>query len=153
MIGENGLKRVRNTSFRVKELESDPALTHASGRTPRHFGNVEQALSEFEADGQMMDVVGKDGKKTWPDSNRPILPIIERSLRVMTMQGPRVTIARSDCMPAGTTLEFTVQMLKNRGYTEEILHKLFNYGRYEGIGQWRSGGNGRFIIKQFKKVK
>lgn len=66
--------------------------------------------------------------------------ILERPLRAETMQGPRVALAKSETVPAGTTFEFEVVMLDPgmRPYVEEWL----NYGALRGWGQWRNGGYG-----------
>ena len=69
-----------------------------------------------------------------------------RPLRAETMQGPRVSIAKSEVVKAGATLKFTVVVMEGSPLTEEILSDLFSVGEYgEGLGQWRgSGGKGKF---------
>ncbi len=69
----------------------------------------------------------------------------DRPLRAMTMQGPRTSLARSEELPAGTTCEFEVHCL-NDVISEGLLHDLFAYGEYQGLGQWRSGGNGSIDV-------
>ena len=68
--------------------------------------------------------------------------ICERPLRAQTAQGERIALARSETVPAGTTLEFTVILLNSTfaGVVQEWL----NYGMFRGIGQWRNSGKGRF---------
>lgn len=68
----------------------------------------------------------------------------QRPLRAMTAQGPRVTLASSEMVEAGATLEFTLQVLKNSDLTEDVLHTLFQYGQSHGLGQWRNAGWGKF---------
>lgn len=68
---------------------------------------------------------------------------IERPLRAETMQGPRVTLARSECLPEGTWFECEVEVLEGQ-IDEALLRELLEYGRYKGLGQWRNGGYGRF---------
>lgn len=68
--------------------------------------------------------------------------VLERPLRGQTAQGERVSLARSDTCPAGTTMEFTVEVLGV--VTEPLLREWFDYGRYQGLGQWRSSGVGTF---------
>jgi len=70
------------------------------------------------------------------------LGICERPLRVDTPKGPRVALARSETVPAGSTLEFTVNMLSkdHLKYVEEWL----NYGELKGLAQWRNSGKGIF---------
>lgn len=75
-----------------------------------------------------------------------------RSIRVMTAQGPRVSIIKSEQVPAGATLKFRLNALDGSPLTEEILHKLFDYGRMTGLGQWRNAGYGTFSFTM-KEVK
>lgn len=76
--------------------------------------------------------------------------VFERPLKAMTMQGPRVTLARSDKLEAakGVSLKFEVIILDNRdGVTRKWLEGLFEYGRFQGLGQFRNGSYGRFEVK------
>jgi len=68
--------------------------------------------------------------------------VLERPLRAQTPQGERVTLARSDYVPEGTFLEFTVEVLG--GVSETVLREWLDYGRYRGLGQWRNASYGRF---------
>ncbi len=70
--------------------------------------------------------------------------VLERSLRAMTMQGPRVTLVRSDYIDAGTELVATIRILKNKEVTGDIIHEILEYGRYRGLGQFRNGSYGQF---------
>jgi len=70
------------------------------------------------------------------------LGVLERPLRAQTAQGERVTLARSDTCPVGTTLEFTVTILGQ--VSEALLREWLDYGALLGLGQWRSAGWGRF---------
>lgn len=68
-----------------------------------------------------------------------------RPLRAQTMQGERISIANSEVVPAGSTLEFTLTLLDPAlwGAVEECLE----YGKYRGLGQWRNSGKGRFTYE------
>lgn len=70
----------------------------------------------------------------------------ERPLRAMTMQGPRVGLARSEELPAGTTLTAEFHVLKPE-INESLLRELLDYGEYQGLGQWRSGSWGSFTYE------
>lgn len=72
----------------------------------------------------------------------------ERPLRGQTMRGERITLVRSEILPAGTSLEFEVICLnkKHEGFVRQWL----NYGTLYGLLQWRSGGWGRFEWKEIK---
>ena len=66
----------------------------------------------------------------------------QRPLRAQTMQGERVALANSETCPAGTTAEFTVEVLQDdlMKYVIEWL----DYGKYNGLGQWRNSRKGSF---------
>lgn len=74
---------------------------------------------------------------------------LERPIRCETAQGPRVAIARSEMLPAGTTLEFDMEVLDGE-LSEALLRELMDYGYYAGLGQWRGGGCGRFRYEMVK---
>jgi hypothetical protein len=72
--------------------------------------------------------------------------VLERPLRVMTMMGPRVTLARSDYVNAGTEILFTVNMLAHPDLNEKALDTIMAHGELMGLGQFRNGGYGRFTV-------
>ena len=74
--------------------------------------------------------------------------ICERPLRAETAQGSRVALASSESYPAGTTIEFEVNCL-NDGDVEYVREWL-DYGQYNGIGQWRNSGKGRFVWEEIE---
>ena len=80
-----------------------------------------------------------DGKKK-PDGT------LERPLRAQTAQGPRVTLARSEFIAAGTRISFEVHWLKDRDMNIKLINELLKYGQYQGLGQFRNGGYGRFEV-------
>ena len=75
--------------------------------------------------------------------------IYERSLRAMTMQGPRVTLTRSDFVEAGLEIEFQLKLIPNKVFNWEIVQYLLSYGQFCGLGQFRNGGFGRFNVVEF----
>ena len=72
----------------------------------------------------------------------------QRPLRAQTMQGERVTLANSESIPAGSSVEFDIVLLepKDRAMIEEWL----DYGSLNGIGQWRNSGKGAFTWEYVK---
>ncbi len=74
--------------------------------------------------------------------------ICERPLRAETAQGPRVSVCRSESVPAGTTMEFDISILSKelQAYVEAWLR----YGALKGLGQWRNSGKGRFTAEIVK---
>lgn len=71
--------------------------------------------------------------------------ICQRPLRAETMQGPRVALASSETIPAGSTVEFKVRCL-NEDWLLCVMEWL-NYGQYCGFLQWRSSGAGSFVYE------
>lgn len=67
----------------------------------------------------------------------------QRPLRAQTAQGERISLANSETVPAGSTVEFTVVCLSNDH--EKAVIEWLNYGKYRGMGQWRNSGRGRFL--------
>jgi hypothetical protein len=65
-----------------------------------------------------------------------------RPLRADTMQGERVSLATSEAMAAGTTLECQIKCLVPS--LEELVKRCLDYGQLKGLGQWRNSGKGRF---------
>lgn len=78
---------------------------------------------------------------------------LQRPLRCETMKGERVALARSETLPAGTQAKFSVSLFavtngKSKWrLTEADLKAALDYGAFKGMGQWRSGGFGRFSWK------
>ena len=65
----------------------------------------------------------------------------ERPLRAETMQGPRVSLANSESCPAGSYIEFDIMA---RGKLIGRVMDWLDFGRYNGLGQWRNSGKGAF---------
>ena len=74
--------------------------------------------------------------------------ICERPLRAETAKGPRVSVCRSETVPAGSTIEIEVKILSKelRPYVDQWLE----YGKLRGLGQWRNSGKGRFEASEVK---
>jgi len=53
-----------------------------------------------------------------------------------------VAIARSEEIPAGSYIEFTIQIM-DKGLRDKIPLWL-SYGQFNGLGQWRNAGHGKF---------
>lgn len=80
----------------------------------------------------------------------------ERSLRAMTMQGPRTTVTASEVIGEGWEIEFEITLMANKAtakssaLTFDIIEKAFEYGKIKGLGQWRNAANGRFNWERIK---
>ena len=68
--------------------------------------------------------------------------ISTRPLRAQTAQGERVSLARSETCPAGSTLTFDVTLLSET--LAPLVEEWLTYGKLRGLGQWRNAGFGRF---------
>lgn len=66
----------------------------------------------------------------------------QRPLRAQTAQGERISLANSETIPAGATMEFTIQCLVDADMAAVI--EWLDYGKLRGLGQWRNSGKGRF---------
>ena len=75
---------------------------------------------------------------------------LERPLRAETMKGPRVSLAASEMIDLPWELTFEVTLFPNPAtkasdaVTWEDVEDALDYGRFQGLGQWRTGGNGQF---------
>lgn len=67
----------------------------------------------------------------------------QRPLRGQTAQGERISLANSETIPSGATIEFTVKCLID-SYVD-VVREWFDYGELRGMGQWRNSGKGRFF--------
>ncbi len=79
--------------------------------------------------------------------------INERPLRAETPRGPRVALAASEQLPIGTWFDVRLTVLAPHIITETLLKELFAYGQYSGMGQWRSGGMGKFSTGPLKPYR
>lgn len=66
----------------------------------------------------------------------------QRPLRAQTAQGERISLANSETIPAGATMEFTIQCLVDADMA--AVREWLDYGKLRGLGQWRNSGKGRF---------
>lgn len=73
----------------------------------------------------------------------------QRPLRASTPQGERVSLALSEEIPAGSSIEFEITLFDEKAHKDAVLEWL-DYGRLRGIGQWRNSGKGRFVFEVLK---
>ena len=67
----------------------------------------------------------------------------QRPLRAETPTGQRVMLASSEFVDEGTKAVFTVETL-GKLVTLEMLQTMLDFGRFNGMGQWRNAGYGQF---------
>lgn len=75
----------------------------------------------------------------------PELEVVVRPLRASTAQGERIALARSEIVPAGSELEFSI--LTFGGIAKADLDEWFAYGMVNGLGAWRNAGHGCFFYE------
>lgn len=73
----------------------------------------------------------------------------QRPLRAQTAQGERISLANSETIPAGATLEFTVECLVDADMA--VVKEWFDYGRLRGLGCWRNSGKGKFTWENLRE--
>ena len=71
--------------------------------------------------------------------------VCQRPLRAQTAQGERVALASSECIPAGSSMVFEIQMMLASHL--KAVKEALDYGRLRGFGQWRNSGKGRFTYE------
>lgn len=67
---------------------------------------------------------------------------LQRPLRASTAQGERITLARSETIPAGSWIDIEIDCLKDS--LKDAVREWLEYGTLRGIGQWRNASYGRF---------
>jgi hypothetical protein len=108
-----------------------------------------KAVDQFLLITQRRNYFTRDGKNILAADGE-----ITRTLRVMTPQGERVSLACSETINPPANLEFTVQVfLPDKAqkktmavFDKDTLRACLEFGSVHGFGQWRSGGNGRFTF-------
>ena len=70
----------------------------------------------------------------------------ERPLRASTPMGERVSIAKSESVPEGSTAEFEIECLDPT--LEAMVRECLDYGAKRGLGQWRNSGKGRYTWQE-----
>ena len=74
-----------------------------------------------------------------------------RPLRADTMKGERVSLATSETVPAGTTMEFEIALLAGNDAFVNLIRECLNYGALKGLGSWRNSGMGRYTWEEIAK--
>ena len=70
------------------------------------------------------------------------IEILERPLRAMTQQGPRVSLARSEMIRPPAWIECDIQTIDfpKIQWNYDLLRMLLDYSDIRGFGQWRNSG-------------
>lgn len=119
-----------------------------AARTLKTWGTIKQLQDKYK---RYVFVYGEDGSRFVRLPAIDAEPL-ERPLRAMTAQGPRVTVTRSDVVKAGAKLDFRIKVIEGSGITETCLREVISYGELIGLGQWRSGAFGRIKLLNIEEV-
>lgn len=71
----------------------------------------------------------------------------QRPLRAQTAQGERVALANSETVPEGTSMRFSVVVMRKE--LVPLVVEWLDYGMFHGSGQWRNSGKGRFAYRAY----
>jgi hypothetical protein len=99
----------------------------------KHWEDLEQQRQLYEA-----SIADPDPRVS---GDGPV-KILERPLRAQTAQGERISLARSEMIPAGSTLRFKLRI--RGGVSEALLREWLDFGELSGLGQWRGASFGIF---------
>ena len=113
----------------------------ACGMLRRVVGTRSKALKAYkkEIDG-LVFVTPRRALLVLPEGG--VMDFNTRPLRAQTAQGERVSLARSEQAPIGTTVEFEVSCLRDG--LLPLVEEWLDYGKLRGLGQWRNASYGRF---------
>lgn len=114
----------------------------------KHSANVQKDHLGVKAlKAKVEDFVFVFPRKVYLGKDKPD-GMFERPLRMMTAKGPRVSLARSDYVSAGTTFQFELRLFPpHKEITRNLIAELLRYGELMGFGQFRNGGFGRFTYQ------
>lgn len=95
------------------------------------------------------DPTGRYLTLTMPDGTE--IGSCQRPLRAQTMQGERVALANSETVPIGTTFECDICAFDDSLWDQ--IEEWLDYGKFNGLGQWRSSGKGSFTWEYVERSK
>lgn len=119
----------------------------------KHAGNVlKDSVKIKNLRSKLDDYVFIKERKIYLYRNGQIIKendgVLERPLRAMTMQGPRVSLVASEIIEPPAEAAFTIQLIEHKEINLGTIRTLLDYGKFLGIGQWRNGGYGQFEWKE-----
>ena len=88
-----------------------------------------------------MSPTNKTGRKIRIKDAFP-MDLFQRPLRAQTPQGERVSLACSERIPEGASCEFKITCLIDDD--TKLVEEWLDFGKRNGLGQFRNAGNGRF---------
>jgi hypothetical protein len=104
------------------------------GRRGKKWGSIKSKIDRHVVvEPQFIDL-----GKAEPDD------IMERPQRCETMKGPRVSLARSEVLNPPLEFDVQIDVMDGSPVSVAMVEEILDYGRRNGLGQWRNAGNGRF---------
>ena len=91
-------------------------------------------------------ILNSDGKRVTGE-----IPSEDRPVHVMTRQGPRTSLKRSEVIH-GARIEFSVLLAKTGAVSENALFSAIAYLEHLGVGADRSQGSGRSVEINVEKI-
>ena len=76
--------------------------------------------------------------------------VCQRPIRAQTMQGERVALSSSESIPAGAKIAFDIEFFNESD--RDVIVEWLDYGKYNGLGQWRNSGKGAFVWEEVPLV-
>lgn len=147
-----GFLKAAGEVFRVTEEEPEVAEEkkpeeNGKDKKPKkvskQWGNITGKINQLVKVYPKQMFINSPGDKptTAPDS------ILQRSLRAQTQQGPRVALAKSEAVQAGSYLDATIMLIGDKPVTMAMIKECLDYGLVHGLGQWRNAGYGAFTYE------
>lgn len=118
-----------------KALKDQIQVAATASKVDNYVFILERDIPLFDADGNRIKNI--DG-------------YLERPLRAETMQGPRVSLAKSEYLNEGWNFTATIRVIESKGTAKskpldaELVKQMLDYGSLKGLLQWRNAGYGSF---------
>jgi len=141
--GTTVFQRLEDGTPYMYDYQVKGAFKEACGMLRRATGTKSSKVKAFkkEIDG-LVFVSPRRIRLVIPEGGE--MGVCERPLRAATPQGERIALARSETVPAGTTMDFSVTCLNDA--TVPVLVEWLQYFRLHGLSQWRNAGKGRAVV-------
>ena len=103
---------------------------------------IQTKLWVFSSTGDRVIPLTRDGKRIAAADD-----LLSRPIRAETPRGPVVTVTTSEVLYPPIEADLLVLGIRGGRITRDILTELLSFGAFEGMGQWRSSGLGRFLAE------
>jgi len=131
----------------ITSEKSEKGKDKAAEKAKSRFTAIRSKVAErlfVEEDRVVFDRNGK--RLTEPDGSE------ERAIHVMTAQGPRDALKRTDFVAAPATISFHLKWVNDSVVDIELVKIFFEHACENGLGADRSQGNGRFAVVAIEPI-